>query len=268
MFGLIEGPGLGWTSAGTLTSLVAGAALLVAFVALEARTANPMLPLGIFRSRQFTGANAVTFVVYGGLGGALFLLPIELQQVAHYSPLRAGIALLPITVITLALSARSGALAARIGPRLQMSVGPLLVGAGLALLVRVGATGDYAGTVLPAVSVLALGLAVVVAPLTATVLAAAPSDRSLIAVAVLPAIAGITGDSYLHPARFSAGFHMAVVVAAACCGVGAVLAVLMVRNPVRRPERAEPGRWHCAVDGPPLSGAASVTPERLGASPG
>ena len=111
----------------------------------------------------------------------------------------------------------------------------------------------------------------------------APSDRSgiasavnndvartasLIAVAVLPAIAGITGDSYLHPARFSAGFHMAVVVAAACCGVGAVLAVLMVRNPVRRPERAEPGRWHCAVDAPPLSGAASVTPERLGASPG
>ena len=81
VFGLIEGPGLGWTSAGTLTSLVAGAALLVAFVALEARTANPMLPLGIFRSRQFTGANAVTFVVYGGLGGALFLLPIELQQV-------------------------------------------------------------------------------------------------------------------------------------------------------------------------------------------
>jgi len=283
VFGLIEGPGLGWTSAGTLTSLVAGAALLVAFVALEARTANPMLPLGIFRSRQFTGANAVTFVVYGGLGGALFLLPIELQQVADYSPLRAGIALLPITVITLALSARSGALAARIGPRLQMSVGPLLVGAGLALLVRVGATGDYAGTVLPAVSVLALGLAVVVAPLTATVLAAAPSDRSgiasavnndvartasLIAVAVLPAIAGITGDSYLHPARFSAGFHMAVVVAAACCGVGAVLAVLTVRNPVRRPERAEPGRWHCAVDAPPLGDAAPLTAERLGASPG
>ena len=283
VYGLIEGPGLGWTSAGTLTTLVVGAALLGAFVAVEARTANPMLPLGIFRSRQFTGANAVTFVVYGGIGGALFLLPIELQQVAHYSPLRSGVALLPITFITLALSARSGALAARIGPRLQMSVGPLLVGAGLALLVRVGATGTYAGTVLPAVCVLGLGLAVVVAPLTAAVLAAAPGEHSgiasavnndvartaaLIAVAVLPAIGGITGDSYLHPARFSSGFHTAVVVAAVCCAAGTVLAVVTIRNPERRPVRAAPCRWHCAVDAPPLCERAPAMPEPLGASSG
>jgi EmrB/QacA subfamily drug resistance transporter len=283
VYGLIEGPGLGWASAGTLTSLVGGAALLAVFTAVEARTPNPMLPLGIFRSRQFTGANAVTFVVYGGMGGALFLLPIELQQVAHYSPLASGVALLPITFITFALSARSGALAARIGPRLQMSVGPLLVGAGLALLVRVGAGGTYAGTVLPAVCLLGLGLAVVVAPLTATVLAAAPGEHmgiasavnndvartaSLIAVAVLPAIAGITGDSYLHPARFSSGFHTAVLAAAACCAAGSVLAVLTIRNPERRPARAEQVRWHCAVDAPPLCDPAPATPEPLGASAG
>ncbi|HEX6492355.1 MAG TPA: MFS transporter [Candidatus Dormibacteraeota bacterium] len=282
VYGLIEGPGLGWTSAGTLVSLAGGAALLAAFVAVEARTPNPMLPLGIFGSLQFTGANAVTFVVYGGLGGALFLLPIELQQAARYSPLGAGVALLPITVITLALSARSGALAARIGPRLQMTVGPLLVGAGLALLVRVGATGTYAGTVLPAVCVLGLGLAVVVAPLTAAVLAAAPGEHSgiasavnndvartasLIAVAVLPAVAGITGDSYLHPARFSSGFHTAVLVAAVCCAAGTVLAVLAIRNPERRPVRVVPGRWHCALDAPPLCDPAPATPEPLGASP-
>ena len=283
VYGLIEGPGLGWASAGTLTSLVGGAALLAAFTAVEARTANPMLPLGVFRSRQFTGANAVTFVVYGGMGGALFLLPIELQQVAHYSPLGSGVALLPITFITFALSARSGALAARIGPRLQMSVGPLLVGAGLALLVRVGAGGTYVGTVLPAVCLLGLGLAVVVAPLTATVLAAAPGEHmgiasavnndvartaSLIAVAVLPAIAGITGDSYLHPAQFSSGFHIAVLAAAACCAAGSVLAVVTIRNPERRPARAEQVRWHCALDAPPLFDAAPATPEPLGASPG
>lgn len=276
VYGLIEGPGLGWTSAGTLTSLAGGAALLAAFVAVESRSANPMLPLDIFRSGQFTGANAVTFVVYGGLGGALFLLPIELQQVAHYSPLGAGVALLPITVITLALSARSGELAARIGPRLQMSVGPLLVGAGLALMTRIGDTGGYVDTVLPAVCVLGLGLAVTVAPLTAAVLTAAPAERSgiasavnnavaraasLIAVALLPAIAGITGDSYLHPARFSSGFHVAVLVAAAFCGLGAALAVLTIRNPVRRPSPAVPRRWSCALDAPPL------TP-RLDAPPG
>ena len=273
IYGLTEAPELGWTSPGTLTSLLAGAALLIGFALVEERSAQPMLPLGIFRSAQFTSANAVTFVVYGGLGGALFLLPIELQEVSGYSPMAAGMALLPVTLITLALSARSGALAARIGPRLQMSVGPLLVGAGLALLARVGATGGYAETVLPAVAVLGLGLAITVAPLTATVLAAAPSEHSgiasavnndvartaqLVAVAVLPAIAGITGDSYLHPARFSSGFHLAVLVSACACGVGAVLAALTIRNPPRSPERAGRRAWHCALDGPPLADVRSL----------
>jgi EmrB/QacA subfamily drug resistance transporter len=245
VYGLTEGAALGWASPTTVAALLFGSALLAAFGLVEHRSAAPLLPLTIFRSLQFSGANAVTFVIYGGLSGALFLLPIQLEQVLRFSPVAAGLSLLPVTVIMLLLSARSGALAARIGPRLQMSVGPLIVAAGLALLACVGAGGGYGAEVLPAVAVLGLGLAVTVAPLTTAVLAAAPSEHSgiasainndvaraggLIAVAVLPSVAGITGDSYLHPAVFSSGFHRAVVVAALACAAGALTAVLTIRN--------------------------------------
>jgi EmrB/QacA subfamily drug resistance transporter len=246
-YGLTEGAALGWASVATLAAVVGGLALLVVFCLVERASAAPLLPLGVFGSLQFSGANGVTFVVYGGLGGAFFLLPIQLEQVLGFSPLAAGLALLPVTVIMLVLSARSGALAARIGPRLQMSVGPLLVGAGLAMFVRVSAGGGYVTAVLPAVVVFGLGLAVTVAPLTTTVLAAAPSEHAgiasainndvaraagLIAVAVLPSLAGIGGHSYLHPAVFSSGFHRAVLIAAGACAVGALVAVLTIRNAV------------------------------------
>jgi EmrB/QacA subfamily drug resistance transporter len=269
VYGLTEAASPGWTAPVTVVSIAAGVTLLVAFLVTEARRRAPMMPLGVFRSGQFSGANAVTFVVYGGLGGALFLLPIQLQQVIGFSPLAAGTALLPITVIMLALSSRSGALAARIGPRLQMSVGPLLVAAGLALMSRIGAGGDYVSEVLPAVVVLGLGLAVTVAPLTAAVLAAAPIEHSgiasainndvariagLIAVAVLPTIAGLTGDSYLHPAVFSAGFQVAVLIAAGACVVGALIAVLTIRNPVHGAAEQPREGWQCALDAPPLCG--------------
>ena len=128
--GLTEGPVQGWTSPVVVATLAAGVVFAVAFLVVEERAANPMLPLRIFRSVQFSAANGVTFVVYGALGGALFLLPVVLQGAAGYPPLQAGLALLPVTVIMLALSSRSGALAARIGPRLQMSVGPVVIGSG------------------------------------------------------------------------------------------------------------------------------------------
>ena len=133
-YGLIEAPTRGWSSPAVVVSLVLAAVTAPAFLVVEHRRAHPMLPLELFRSRQFSGANAVTFAVYGALGGALFLLPVELQIVKGYSPLASGLALLPVTLVMLALSARSGALSARIGPRLQMTVGPLIVAAGLALL--------------------------------------------------------------------------------------------------------------------------------------
>ncbi len=276
-YGLTEGAGQGWGSPVTVGALVAGAGLLVAFCLVELGRKSPLLPLGIFRSAQFSGANAVTFVVYGGLGGALFLLPIQLQQVLGFTPLEAGIALLPITVIMLALSSRSGALAARIGPRLQMSVGPLLVGAGLALLARVGVTDRYMPGVLPALLVLGFGLAATVAPLTAAVLAAAPSEHSgiasavnndvarvgsLVAVAVLPSLAGITGKSYLHPAQFSAGFHTAVLISAAACGVGSLIAVLTIRNPAPSPKPELQVEWQCGLEAPSLCGDQGPGPGR------
>jgi hypothetical protein len=223
-----------------------------------------MLPLTLFTSTQFTAVTAVTFVIYGALGGALFLLPIQLQQVCGYTALEAGISLLPITAIMLTLSARSGALAARIGPRLQMSVGPVLVGIGLALLHRIDTGGNYLTEVLPAVTVLALGLATTVAPLTSTALSAVAAEHAgvasavnndvaraaaLITVAVLPAAAGITGTAYLHAAQFSAGFHTVALIAGALCILGGALAAVTIRSP-RHPQPA-PIRSHCALDAPP-----------------
>src|SRR5205085_3912154 len=117
-----------------------------------------MLPLDIFRSRQFTSANLVTFVVYGALGGALFLLPIELQRAAGFSPLEAGTAIVPLTIVMLLFSARAGRLAQRIGPRLPMTIGPIVAGGGLLLLTRVGADASYVSDVLPGVVVFSLGM--------------------------------------------------------------------------------------------------------------
>ncbi len=267
-YGLIEGPAAGWTSAAPLTALIAGVLLLAAFAAWEHRSAAPMLPLNLFASTQFSAANLVTFGVYGALGGALFLLPIQLEQVSGYTALQAGVSLLPVTLIMLALSARSGALAARIGPRLQMSVGPLIIAAGLALFTRIGHSGNYLTEVLPAVVVFGLGLAVNVAPLTSTVLAAVPAEHagmasavnndvaraaSLIAVAVLPAAAGLTGAAYLHPAQFSAGFHTASLISAGMCVVGGAVAAATIRNPPAPKPAAPPPRplLHCGLDGPP-----------------
>ena len=227
-----------------------------------------MLPLQVFRSRQFSAANAVTFVVYAALGGLLFLVPVVLQVVHGYSPVEAGVSLLPVTFIMLLLSARSGALAARIGPRLQMSVGPLVLALSLALFTRVGASGDYLTAVLPAVLAFGFGVAIMVAPLTATALSAAPADHAgiasavnndvarvggLIAVAVLPALAGITGDSYLHPAVFAADFKKAAWMAAAFCAAGGVLAALTIRNPSRaKCAETTPREFTCSLEAPPL----------------
>ena len=269
-YGLIEGPARGWGSPVIVVSLVAAALLLAVFGFVEDRRRSPLLPLSVFRSRQFTAANVVTFIVYAALGGVLFLLPIVLQEVSGYSPLLAGASLLPVTALMLALSARSGALAARIGPRLQMTVGPFVIGAGLLLLVRVG-DGGYLSNVLPAMLVFGLGLAINVAPLTSTVLAAAPAERAgvasainndvargggLIAVAVLPAAAGISTATFGDPAALAHGFHLAAIIAAGACAVAGVLAGLTISNDA---VHAEPHRHdtelHCCLDAPPLRGS-------------
>ncbi|HWG73422.1 MAG TPA: MFS transporter [Acidimicrobiales bacterium] len=265
IYGLIEGPTRGWTDPVVVIMLGAAVAAGGAFVVLERRVGSPMLPLGIFASRQFNAANATTFVVYAALSGALFLLPTELQVAGGYSPAASGLALLPVTAIMLFGSAPSGRLSARIGPRLQMGAGPLIVAAGLALLSRAATDASYATGVLPGVVVFGVGLACTVAPLTATAMGAAPPGHSgiasavnndvaraggLIAVAVLPPLAGITGSTYLHARALSAGFRTAVLVAAGVCAAGGVLAALTIRNPGRPTN--EPCPPHCATDGPPL----------------
>jgi predicted MFS family arabinose efflux permease len=215
------------------------------FAQIEKRSRSPMLPLQVFRIPQFRAANAVTFVVYGALGGALFLLPVMLQEVDHYTALDSGAALLPLTAIMLLLSPQSGRLATRIGPRLQMTIGPVLVAAGLFMLRRGTTDADYLTGVLPAVLIFALGLATTVAPLTTTALAALPEHEAglasavnndvarlgnLIAVAVLPAAAGITGNAYLHGNQLAPGFRLAMIIAASWCALGGVLAGFTIRN--------------------------------------
>jgi EmrB/QacA subfamily drug resistance transporter len=270
-YGLTAASGSGWGSLPVLASLAGGLAMFVVFVVAEDRNPHAMLPLAIFRTRQFSAANAVTFVVYGALGGALFLVPAVLQVACGYSAVAAGVALLPVTILMLTLSARSAALAARIGPRLQMTVGPLVIGAGMALFVRVDSAGDYLTQVLPAVLVFGLGLAINVAPLTATALSAAPAEHSgiasavnndvaragsLIAVAVLPVAAGITGDVYLNPPELLSGFHTAVLIAAAVAAAGGLLAAATIRNPARLPAPSPAEDvldcLHCGLDAPPL----------------
>jgi hypothetical protein len=257
-WGLTEGPAVGWGLA-PLAALVAGLVLFVAFLAVEGRVTAPLMPLTLFSSRQFSAANIVTLVVYAALAGALFLIPVQLQVVSGFSPLAAGSTLLPVTAVMLLLSARAGRVAQRIGPRLPMTVGPIVAGAGLALLTRVGAGSGYLGAVLPALLVFALGLSVTVAPLTATVLAAAPARRvgvasavnndiartaGLFAVAVVPGLAGITPAAYRNPAALSAGFHHAVLISAGLCVAGGVLSALTIRNDLPGPSAAREAGAH------------------------
>jgi MFS family permease len=248
-YALIEGP-RGETPAWlVLAALVIGCCALVAFVVNERRVAAPMLPLGVFTSGPFLSANAVTFTVYAALGGVFFLLVVFLQTSLGYSPLAAGAASLPVTVLMLLLSSRAGALAQRVGPRLPLTVGPLLLAAGMLLMLRIGAGDGYVTAVLPAVVVFGLGLATTVAPVTATALAAAPAEHSglasginnavsrvaqLAAVAALPPLAGIAGSDFQDPAAFTGGFHTAMVITAALAAAGGLLAFVTVRSDVLR----------------------------------
>jgi MFS family permease len=189
--------------------------------------------------------------------------------VLGYSPLQAGAALLPLTLVMLAFSARAGALAQRIGPRLPMTLGPVIVALGLLLMLRIDASSSYVGAVLPAVLVFACGLALTVAPLTATVLAAVDERHAgiasgvnnavarvagLLAIAVLPSLAGLTGTAYEDPVAFSSGFHTAILICAALVGVAAAIAWLGIRNDALV-SGCSTDRT-CAVDGPPLRLAA------------
>jgi EmrB/QacA subfamily drug resistance transporter len=262
--------------------LVAGVLALVAFVIVERRSPHPLVPPALFRNTTFSAANAVTLLIYGALGVVFLLLVLELQTVAGFSPLAAGSALLPVTAVMLLFSARAGALAGRIGPRLPMTLGPLVAAGGLLLMLRVDATTSWLLDVLPAVLVFGAGLALTVAPLTATVLDAAP-DRyagsasgvnnavaraaGLLSVAVIPGLAGIRGADYTNPVAYDAGFRVAMVIAAGLLVAAAALAFTLIRRsaPTAEAERSTPSRvriedcLHCGVSGPQLHPAAQRT---------
>jgi EmrB/QacA subfamily drug resistance transporter len=239
---------------------VAGVVLLVLFAVVEARQAEPMLPLGLFRSRQFTGANLTTLAVYAALGGLFFFLVLLLQTVHGYSPTEAGAATLPAIGLLLVLSPRMGKLAQRTGPQLPMTVGPLVMAGGMLLLSRIGEGSGYLTAVFPGISVFGLGLAITVGPLTAAVLAAV-DDRHLgvgsafnnavaraagmLAVAVLPSIAGIDAHD-LNPAQLAGGFDTAMVVSAALCAAGGVIALLTIRRSVAVQITTTPAGHACA----------------------
>ncbi|WP_155058198.1 MFS transporter [Streptomyces blattellae] len=247
---------------------IAGVVAGIVFVYVEKRRPDPMMPLGIFASRQFTAVNLVTLCVYAALGGFFFLTVLQLQVVAGYSALAAGTALLPTTVLMLLLSARSGELGERIGPRVPLTAGPLVCAAGLLLMLRVGPDAPYAADVLPGVLVFGLGLVTLVAPLTATVLGSVDASRAglasginnaaaraagLIAVAALPLLAGMEEDAYRSPSAFDDAFGRAMIICAAVLVAGSVLAFTTVRRlppDCRRPEC----RTHGSITAPPLEG--------------
>jgi EmrB/QacA subfamily drug resistance transporter len=245
-YALISAPVSGPRSVGVVLSLALGLAGLVAFAAIERGGRNPMVPLRVFASSQFRAVNAVTFLVYGAIGASLFLLVIELQVASGFSPLVAGSALLPITLVVVVFSGRSGDLASRIGPRAQMTAGPLLLGLATLLGLRLRTDSSYVTDVLPMVVTFGCGLAIMVAPLTSAALSAVPIEHAgiasgvnnavaragqLLAVAAIPAAAGLTGAVYADPDLFLAAFRTATWACAALFFTAAVLAAVTVRRP-------------------------------------
>jgi EmrB/QacA subfamily drug resistance transporter len=277
-YGFTAWPVRGGSDPLVLGALVIGVVALAGFVAAERRSKHPMLPPDIFSSTTFTATNLVTFAVYAALGGVFFLVVINLQVVSGFSPLAAGTALLPVTILMLVLSARAGALATRIGPRLPMGLGPLVCGLGLILLSRIGPDASYATDVLPGVIVLGLGLSLTVAPLTATALESVEERHAglasgvnnavarvagLLAVAILPLASGL-GTSLTDPAALEPAYRTSMLICAVLLFAGGALALATIPSTFAG-IRPTPVKVHCAVAGTPLHPApASAGDARAG----
>jgi EmrB/QacA subfamily drug resistance transporter len=244
-YALIEAPNAGWRSPLVRGAAIAGLVSLVAFVLVEARRSRPMLPLSLFKSRAFSGTNVLTFAMYGALSAVIFLLILQLQQVVGYSPVAAGLATLPVTLLLLVLSPYAGQLGQRIGARIPLTVGPLVTAAGVVGMARVDRNSSYLTDVLPPLMVFGVGLACVVAPLTTTVMAAVVEQHAgvasainnavarvagLVAVALLPALAGLSGDAYLDPDTFSGGYRIAMLIAGGLSAAAGFVGWLTLRD--------------------------------------
>jgi EmrB/QacA subfamily drug resistance transporter len=239
-YGLIE--------KGAPVPLLAGLALGAAFVAVEIRRSpDALVPVGIFRDHVFTAVNVVTLIMYAAMGVVFFLLVVQLQVVSGFSPVAAGLAMLPTTILMMLLSAKAGEVAKRYGPREPMTIGILVAGAGFLWMSTIGPGASYPLQVLPAVSVFGLGLSAAVAPLTATVLATADEryagtasgvnnavarTGSLLAVAAVPPLVGLAGDAFRQPAVFDAGFKAAMLISAGMMAVSALITFVTIRGNV------------------------------------
>ena len=244
-YALVEAGGRGLGDARVVAAASGGCLLLFAFLIVERRVSEPMLPLTVFRSRQFSGANAATLANYIAIGAMFFFLSLQLQDVLGYSALAAGAASLPATLIMLGFSAQAGRLGQRIGARIPMTVGPLVLGAGLVLLAGIEPGDDYLASILPGVVVFGVGMTTFVAPLTTAVLGALPDEHAgtasavnnaiarlaqLLASAALPAAAGLSASTAVGPGAFSDGFRTAMLIAAAIAALGGLIAWVTIRG--------------------------------------
>jgi MFS family permease len=275
VFALIEAPSRGWSSPAIYGPLLAGIGCGIAFLVHERRTAQPLLELSLFRRRNFAVGNIETLTMYAGLAIAFFFLTIFLQQVAGYTALQSGLATVPITLVMFATSRRFGSLADRYGPRRLMGIGPLVAAAGILLLARAGMHVAYLTGLLPALLLFAVGLSMTVAPLTATVLAAADESDAGIASAINNAVArvaGLIGTSAVGAAvagslpdgtfgRNTASvtaFHHAILICSVLVAGGGIAGLIGIVDP-KRPVDAR----HCSggqLAGAPLPAVAQAEP--------
>jgi len=245
---LIAGPDFGFGHPWVLAIGVGGLVMLIAFLLIERRVRYPLLPLGVFRSRQFSGVNGTTLVVYAAINTVFLFLMLQLQTVMHYNPIAAGASLLPINALMLAFSPLAGRVAERSGPRLPMVIGCLVAGAGSLLFMRVRPGASYVATVLPAATTFGVGLACFVAPLTSVALGALDQDLAglasgvnnavarlagLLATAIIPLAIGLGGVRELRGDELAAGFPRAAIICAALCVVGAAIAALTIGDRTR-----------------------------------
>jgi EmrB/QacA subfamily drug resistance transporter len=274
-YGLSLSAEQGFGSLQVQLGLALGVLALGGFVVREQTTRHPMLPLGLFRIPRFGLTNLVTFLVYAALGGVFFWLVVTLQVVAGWGPLQAGLALLPVTVLMLLFSPRAGRFGDRVGPRVPLTMGPLVAAAGVALLSRVGADATYLLDVLLPVVLLGAGLTITVTPLTSTVLAAVEGrsglasgvnnavarTAGLVSIAVLPTLTGLGPGGFGDAEALAPAFGTAMLVCAGGLALGGLVAAVTIRAevPAATGEAAAtcPQR-HCAVDGPPVA----VEPDR------
>jgi EmrB/QacA subfamily drug resistance transporter len=241
--GLIAGPDGGFTRLPVVAALVGGLLLLAAFVFQEHRATTPLLPLDVFKSREFVGANLFTLLVYAALNGLFFLLMLQLQNGLGYSALIAGASLLPINALLLLLSPRAGHLTERIGARLPMAVGALVAAVGMLLFIRVRPGAEYMTSVLPAVLVFGAGLGVLVAPLTTVALRSLGERRAgiasgvnnavarlagLLATAAIPLASGLGGVHEIRGPVLSSAFIRACLICAVLCGFGSIVGAVMI----------------------------------------